>query len=277
MQMGRPVGQTPGEVMGTISRANYMISVAEEALADVVVEQSDAFTRFIRKEALGVILVIGAWNYPYLIAVNCVVPAILSGNAVILKQSNHTLLCAERFAEAFATAGLPDGVFQVLHMSHAVSDKVIRDPRTAFVNFTGSVNGGHSVVKSASERFIATGLELGGKDPAYVRADCAFDYTVGELVDGSFFNSGQCCCAIERIYVHESIYDRFVEKFVEITKQYRLGNPLDKNTNLGPMVRTNAAEGVRKQIADASALIKSLLCLFINHALLSRAGRQEPR
>ena len=137
-------------------------------------------------------------------------------------------------------------------MSHGISDKVIRDPRVAFVNFTGSVNGGHSIVRSASERFIATGLELGGKDPAYVREDCNFDYTVGELVDGSFFNSGQCCCAIERIYVHESIYDKFVAKFVEITKQYRLGNPLDANTNLGPMVRTSAADGVRKQIADAS-------------------------
>jgi len=251
MQMGRPLSQTPGEVRGTVERATYMINVAEECLADIKVEENDNFNKFIRREPLGVILVIAAWNYPYLISVNCVIPAILAGNSVILKQASQTPLCAVRFADAFKAAGLPDGVFEIVNMDHEVSDYAIRHPIVSFVNFTGSVGGGHSIQKSASDKFIATGLELGGKDPAYVRPDCDLDYAVEQLVDGSFFNSGQCCCAIERIYVHKDVYDVFVFKFVELTKQYRLGNPLDPNTNLGPMVKASAAELVRKQIKEA--------------------------
>lgn len=197
------------------------------------------------------VLIVAAWNYPYLISVNCVIPALLAGNSVVLKQSSQTPLCAVRFANAFKEAGLPEGVFEIVNMDHGVCDYAIKHPLTAFVNFTGSVSGGHSVQKSASEKFIATGLELGGKDPAYVRADCDFEYAVENLVDGSFFNSGQCCCAIERIYVDASIYDRFIARFVELTKAYKLGNPLDKDTNLGPMVKTSAAEFVRKQIKQA--------------------------
>ena len=176
------------------------------------------FTRFIRREPLGVVLVVAAWNYPYLISVNCVIPALLAGNSVVLKQSSQTPLCAVRFADAFKEAGLPEGVFEVVNMDHEVCDYAIKHPLVSFVNFTGSVSGGHSVQKSASDKFIATGLELGGKDPAYVRADCDLEYAVENLVDGSFFNSGQCCCAIERIYVHESLYEEFVSKFVELTK-----------------------------------------------------------
>jgi acyl-CoA reductase-like NAD-dependent aldehyde dehydrogenase len=183
--------------------------------------------------------------------VNAVVPALLAGNAVILKMAQQTPLVAERYAEAFAAAGLPEGAFQFLHLSHEQTAKVIADPRVGFVAFTGSVPGGHAVQQAAASRFVATGLELGGKDPAYVRADAPFDATVENLVDGTYFNSGQSCCGVERIYVARPVFKRFVDAFVELTKNYRLGNPLDKATTLGPMVRADAASLVRSQIREA--------------------------
>jgi len=250
-QMGRPIKYTPGEVGGLAERSRFMIGAAPAALADETLEPKENFTRFIRHEPLGVVFVVAPWNYPYLTAVNAVVPALLAGNAVILKHSAQTPLVAERFAEGFKAAGLPAGVFQVLHLSHADTEAVIRAPEVDFVCFTGSVEGGHAVQKAASERFIGTGLELGGKDPAYVRADANLAHAVENLVDGAFFNSGQSCCGIERIYVHKDVYDPFVEGFVALTKQYKLGNPLDADTTLGPMVRASAADFVRGQVADA--------------------------
>ena len=198
-------------------------------------------------------LVLAPWNYPYLTAVNCVVPALMAGNAVVLKHSAQTPLCAERFAEAFNAAGLPEGVFQFVHCTHEQSARMIASPLTDFVAFTGSVAGGHAVQRAASDRFIGTGLELGGKDPAYVRHDADLAHAIENLVDGAMFNSGQSCCGIERIYVHEEIYDTFVEGFVELTRQYRLGNPLDANVNLGPMVRARAADFARGQVREAIA------------------------
>jgi acyl-CoA reductase-like NAD-dependent aldehyde dehydrogenase len=251
-QMGRPVAYTPFEIKrGFAERSSYMISIAEKALADLEVEPKEGFTRFIRREPLGVVFTVAPWNYPYLTSVNSIIPALMSGNTVILKHAAQTPLCAERYAEAAKAAGMPEGVFQYLHLSHDDVAKVIADERIAFVAFTGSVPGGHAVQQAASSRFIATGLELGGKDPAYVRADANLDHATENLVDGSFFNSGQSCCGIERIYVHRDVYKNFLDGFVELTKQYKLGNPLDASTTLGPMVRTSAAEFVRGQIAEA--------------------------
>jgi acyl-CoA reductase-like NAD-dependent aldehyde dehydrogenase len=195
--------------------------------------------------------VVPAWNYPCLIAVNSIVPALLAGNAVVLRHSAQTPLVAERFADAFGKAGLPPGLFQYLHLDHAGAAKVIRDPRINFVAFTGSVEGGHAIQKVASERFIAVGLELGGKDPAYVRPDANLDFTVANLVDGTFFNSGQSCCGIERIYVHDAVFPQFVERFVEVTQNYKLGNPLNPETTLGPLAKKQGAEFVTWQITDA--------------------------
>ena len=251
-QMGRPVSQTPGELKrGFHERALYMCDIAEEALKDLDVGKKDGFQRFIRREPLGVVLVIAPWNYPWLTSVNAVVPALLAGNSVILKMAAQTPLVAERYAEAFKAVGLPPGVFQFLHMDHAQVARIIADPRIAFVAFTGSVPGGQAVQKAAAARFIGTGLELGGKDPAYVRPDADLNFAVENLVDGAYFNSGQSCCGIERIYVHKKIYQPFVDGFVQLTRQYRLGNPLEKETNLGPLVRTEAAENVRAQIKQA--------------------------
>ena len=200
-QMGRPSGQTPGEVRGFAERASHMIAIAPGALADLQPAAKDGFRRFIRREPHGVVFVIAPWNYPYLTSVNAVIPALLAGNTVLLKHSHQTPLCAERYAEAFREAGLPDGVFQFLHMTHADTEKAMRDARVGYVAFTGSVAGGRAVQHALSDRFIGAGLELGGKDPAYVRADADLAHAVENLVDGAFFNSGQSCCGIERIYV----------------------------------------------------------------------------
>ena len=198
-------------------------------------------------------LVLAPWNYPWLASVNAVVPAILAGNSVILKIAPQTPLVAERYAEAFAAAGLPDGVFQFLHIDHDQVADVIGDDRISFVAFTGSVEGGHAVQRAASGRFIATGLELGGKDPAYVRRDADLEPAIENLVDGACFNSGQSCCAVERIYVDAELFSDFVEGYVSLARKYRVGNPLERDTTLGPMVRRAAAEKARLHIADAVA------------------------
>lgn len=251
-QMGRPISVAPGEVRGTLERARYMIDAAAGALRDVEVGPKPGFTRFIRREPLGVVLTIAAWNYPYLIAVNSVVPALMAGNAVILKHSAQTPLCAEQFAACFDDAGLPPGLFQPLHLTHADTERLIRDSRINFIAFTGSVDGGHAIQRAAAARFVGTGLELGGNDPAYVRPDVHFEHAVENLVDGAFFNSGQSCCGIGRIYVHDAVYGHFVEAFVELTQQYRLGNPTEPSVNLGPVVRTHAAQSIRRAVAEAT-------------------------
>lgn len=252
-QMGRPIRYSPLEVNGTIERATGMVNLAKSSLADVRVEEKEGFHRYIKREPLGIVFVVPAWNYPYLIAVNSIVPALLAGNAVLLRHSAQTPLVAERFAEAFENAGLPEGLFQFLHLSHENTANVIKDKRINFVAFTGSVKGGYEIQKVAAQRFIGVGLELGGKDPAYVRPDVDLNHAIENLVDGAFFNSGQSCCGIERIYVHESVYNKFVEGFIDITKQYKLGNPLDKETTLGPVAKRSGADLVRKHTADAVA------------------------
>ncbi|KAI8816166.1 Aldehyde/histidinol dehydrogenase [Fimicolochytrium jonesii] len=250
--MGRPIKQNANEVRGFEERARHMISIAKDALKDVpAVPEKEGLKRFVRREPLGVVFVIAAWNYPYLISVNGVVPALLAGNTVILKQAPQTFPCAERFAEAFKEAGLPDGVFQYLHIDHPTSAQIISHPQIAHVLFTGSVRGGHEVCKTAAERFVGVGLELGGKDAAYVREDADIAYAAENLVDGAMYNSGQSCCGIERIYVHEKVHDQLVERMVEVAKGYKLGDPLHPDTNLGPVVSTKAADFIREQIEDA--------------------------
>lgn len=251
-QMGRPIKYSPFELQrGFAERSSHMISIAEQSLGDIQITPKEGFQRFIRREPLGTIFTVAPWNYPYLTSVNSIMPALMAGNTVILKHASQTPLCAERYIEAAKAAGLPEGVFQYLHLSHDDVANVIRDTRVDFVAFTGSVAGGHAVQKAASSRFIATGLELGGKDPAYVRPDANLNHAIENLVDGAFFNSGQSCCGIERIYVHRDVYETFISGFVELTYQYKLGNPLDETTTLGPMVKTSAAEFVREQIAEA--------------------------
>lgn len=252
-QMGRPISQTPGELKGLAERARHMINIAEQSLQDSHIDANDECTRFIRREAMGIVFTIAPWNYPFLTAINSIIPAIMAGNVVLLKHSSQTPLCAERMTEAFAAAGLPAGVFQSLVISHQDTLKLLGSEQLAFTAFTGSVNAGRAIQQAAASTFAGVALELGGKDPAYVRADADLDYAINQLVDGVYFNSGQSCCGIERIYVHHDRFQDFVDGFVALTRQYRLGNPLEQETTLGPMVRANAAQWVRKQISEAVA------------------------
>jgi acyl-CoA reductase-like NAD-dependent aldehyde dehydrogenase len=250
-QMGRPIRHTPGEVRGFEERARYMLALAPEALAALNPGDRAGFRRRIKRVPLGVVAVVAPWNYPYLTAVNAVLPALIAGNTVVLKHSHQTPLCAERFLEAFAGAGVPAGVFQYLHLSHDDTARLMGDARIASVCFTGSVAGGRAVVAATAAGFATAGLELGGKDPAYVRADANLAHAIETLTDGAFYNAGQSCCGIKRIYVAQSRYEEFVAGVVALTKQYRLGSPLDPETTLGPVVRTSAAEAIRTQIRDA--------------------------
>ncbi len=249
-QMGRPT-RYGGENGGVQERGQYMIDIAEEALKPYVPAQKDGFRRYVKHVPLGVVMVIAPWNYPYLTAVNTIIPALMAGNSVILKHATQTLLAGERFAKAFEKAGLPKGVFQNVVLDHASTEKLLSSGTIDHVNFTGSVGGGRAIERAAAGTFMTLGLELGGKDPAYVLPDANLDHAVGNLVDGAFFNSGQCCCGIERIYVHEAVYDRFVDSFIDLTKQYVVGNPLDSSTTLGPMAQARFADLIREQKAEA--------------------------
>jgi acyl-CoA reductase-like NAD-dependent aldehyde dehydrogenase len=250
-QMGRPVAYGALEIRGFKERATYMTKIAKEALKPYHPEPKKGFDRSIIKEPLGVVAVLSPWNYPFLTSVNVIVPALMAGNAVILRHSTQTPLVAKRYQEAFDKAGLPKGLFSHLYLTHGDASKFMADKRVDGVYFTGSVKGGLEVQKAITDKFIPCGLELGGKDPAYVTESADIKYSAENLVDGSFFNSGQSCCGIERIYVHEKVYDDFVKEFVNITKGYKLGNPLDKSTTIGPMVKTSAASYVREQIQEA--------------------------
>ncbi len=250
--MGRPV-RYGGEIGGVRERAGYMATIAEDALAPITIEDSDSFHRFIAREPVGVVFVVAPWNYPYLTAVNCIAPALIAGNAVMLKHATQTLLAGERFAAAFQEAGLPDGLFHALYLSHDDTSALISAKSFDFINFTGSVNGGREMERAAAGTFTAMGLELGGKDPGYVRADADLDAAVDTLIDGAMFNSGQCCCGIERIYVHESLFDAFVAKAKALVETYKLGDPLQPDTTLGPMAHLRFADEVRAQISEAVA------------------------
>ena len=250
-QMGRPVVYGDSELRGFEERARYMIAIAEESLDDIIPEPKAGYTRYIAREPLGVVLTLVPWNYPYLVAVNSIIPALMAGNAVLLKHARQTVLVGERFATAFEEAGLPDGLFHNLVLSHAQTADLISGGLVDMVCFTGSVAGGAAMEQAAAGRFIGLGLELGGKDPAYVRADAPIGQAIENLVDGAFFNSGQSCCGVERIYVHEDLFDAFVAGFVDLTGEYILGDPLDQATTLGPMIDAKAADFVRGQIDGA--------------------------
>ncbi len=250
--MGRPV-RYGGEFGGVNERASYMAGIAATALAPIVIEDSDRFERRILREPHGVVFVVAPWNYPYLTAINTVAPALIAGNAVVLKHATQTLLAGERMVRAFLEAGLPEGLFANLFLDHATTEGLIGAGAFDFVNFTGSVEGGRRIERAAAGTFTGLGLELGGKDPGYVMADANLDAAVDTLIDAAMFNSGQCCCGIERIYVAAPLFDAFVEKAVALVSAYRLGDPLDAQTTLGPMANVRFAAMVRAQTAEAIA------------------------
>ena len=252
-QIGRPISQAAGELNGFKERADYMLSIAETKLANINVSKDNNFKSFIKRRALGIVFVIAPWNYPYMTAINTVAPALIAGNTVVLKHASQTLLVGERMAAAFQAAGIPEAVFQNVFLDHATTSALIAANSFGFVNFTGSVSGGRAMEHAAAGTFTGLGLELGGKDPGYVMEDADLDAAAETLIDGAMFNSGQCCCGIERIYVSEALYKPFVEKAVEIVSGYQLGNPLDPDTTLGPMAHLRFADEVRAQTAEACA------------------------
>lgn len=251
-QMGRPV-RFSGEFGGFEERGLHMANIAEKALAPIEIEESDQFVRYIERVPHGVVLVVAPWNYPYMTAINTVAPALIAGNSVMLKHASQTLLVGERLAEAFHAAGVPEEVFQNVFLDHDTTSALIAAGSFGFVNFTGSVGGGVAMEKAAAGTFTGVGTELGGKDPGYVMEDADVDAAVATLIDGAMFNSGQCCCGIERIYVAESLFDEFVEKSVKLVSSYKLGNPLDSETTIGPMANVRFADEVRAQTNEAIA------------------------
>lgn len=265
--MGKPLSQARNEVAGMASRARHMISIARESLADVLLPK-EGFDRRIVREPLGVVLDLPAWNYPLLTAINVVAPAVLAGNAVIVKHSPRSPLCGGHFARAFEEAGAPKDLVQALDCDHPTSERIVADPRVNHVVFTGSILGGHRIQEAASKRFVRVGLELGGNDPAYVAPDCDFDKTVENVVDGCIYNAGQSCCAVERVYVHESLYERFVEACLPLVSAYVMGNPLDAATTLGPIAQPMHVEELERMVTDATQ--KGARLLFGGHA--TRAG-----
>tara|TARA_B100000945_G_scaffold96937_1_gene75813 strand:+ start:305 stop:1684 length:1380 start_codon:yes stop_codon:yes gene_type:complete len=252
-QMGRPV-RYGGEYGGVKERSDYMLSIAEEGLKNIEIENSKCFKRIIKRVPHGTVFVIAPWNYPYLTAINTIVPALVSGNCVLLKHSTQTMLVGERFEKAFNEAGLPKGIFQNLFLDHRTTEKLISNNKFNFINFTGSVEAGKKIEKAASGTFTNLGLELGGKDPGYVLEDCDIEKAAETLVDGAMFNSGQCCCGIERIYVSSKIFDDFIEIARSIVNNYVLGNPFNEETTLGPMANIKFADLVRRQIDEAIEL-----------------------
>lgn len=251
-QMGRPT-RFGGEFGGVNARTEYMAEIAAATLMPMMVEDSDTFRRYIARDPVGVVFIVAPWNYPYLTTINTLVPALIAGNTVMLKHASQTMLVGERLAEAFHAAGVPADVFQNVVLDHATTEALIAARSFGFVNFTGSVAGGQAMERAAAGTFTPLGLELGGKDPGYVRADANLEAAVDTLMDGAMYNAGQCCCGIERIYVHESLYDAFVEKAVAWVKALKLGNPFDADSTLGPMANKRFAKVVREQIAEAVA------------------------
>ena len=251
-QMGRPV-RYGGEFGGFEERALHMADIAETALAPTIIEDSEVFLRKILREPHGVVFVVAPWNYPYMTAINTVAPALIAGNTVVLKHATQTLQVGERLAEAFHAAGIPRDVFQNVFLDHDTTSALIAARAFDFVNFTGSVGGGRAMERAAAGTFTPVSTELGGKDPGYVRSDADLDAAVDGLMDGAMFNSGQCCCGIERIYVHESLFDAYVEKAVALVNTYVLGDPLKAETTLGPMANIRFASEVRAQIDEAVA------------------------
>ncbi|KAG6355704.1 hypothetical protein INS49_003668 [Diaporthe citri] len=251
-QMGRPIAYGAKEVSTAISRSEYLVKISEEVLKDTDGEPEKGFKRFIRKVPVGPVLVLFAWNYPYLILVNSLIPALLSGNTVILKPSPQTPTIVEQVSKAFTQAGLPSGVLQYFHAgSPTTIESLVRNPLISLVCFTGSVAGGLAVQKAASDRIVDVGLELGGKDPAYIRSDVDIAWAAEEIVDGAIFNSGQSCCSIERVYVDETIHDKFVEAVQVVLKSYKLGDPFDKTTNIGPVISTRSKAAIEAHVKDA--------------------------
>lgn len=250
-QMGKPLHESRAEVDTMLDRARTCLALAEKALAPQVLPDKPGLIRRIEHQPMGVVLAIAAWNYPLLIPINVIVPGLVAGNAVLLKHSPLTWLTGRSFGDAFADLG--PGLMTDLVIDHSQAARLMIDKRVAHVSFTGSVRGGHEVYQTvASSRLIDVGLELGGKDAAYVAEDADLDFAVPNVIEGALYNAGQSCCAIERVYVHKSQYREFVERAEHELDKYVIGDPLERGTTLGPMARRQLLHLLEDQVLDAT-------------------------
>jgi acyl-CoA reductase-like NAD-dependent aldehyde dehydrogenase len=250
-QMGKPLVQARREVDTMLDRADTMLRLAPAGLEDETLEPKPGLRRFIRHEPLGIVLDIPAWNYPLLIAVNVVIPALLAGNAVLIKHARLTPLCGDAFIDAFRQTSLPADLVASVRVDHDTITRLIARRAVDFISFTGSVEGGREVYRHASAQLLDMGLELGGKDPALVCEDANFDFAVANLVDGAFYNSGQSCCAVERIYVARPLFERFVDAFVAEVRKYTVGDPENPATSIGPVAQRKALDVLKHQVDQA--------------------------
>lgn len=269
LQMGKPLAQSQGEFETLFRRAAQSFADAHDALAPDVLPPSNGFVRRIEHAPLGVVLNLAAWNYPLIIPINVIVPALLAGNTVLLKHSKKTPRTGQSFADAFGKLDVPDLVQNVV-LSHTQVGELIANNEIDYVAFTGSVEGGRAVYRSAAQSLLDAGLELGGKDPAYVAADADLEFAVENIVDGACYNAGQSCCAIERVYVHRDLYDQFLESATEKLRAYRLGDPLDDATTMGPLASGNALDVLETQVDDATK--RGARLLFGGHRIPNSTG-----
>ena len=250
-QMGKPLVQARREVDTMLDRADTMLRLAPAGLEDETLEPKPGLRRFIRHEPLGIVLDIPAWNYPLLIAVNVVIPALLAGNAVLIKHARLTPLCGDAFIDAFRQTSLPADLVASVRVDHDTITRLIARRAVDFISFTGSVEGGREVYRHASAQLLDMGLELGGKDPALVCEDANFDFAVANLVDGAFYNAGQSCCAVERIYVARPLFQTFVDAFVAEVRNYTVGDPENPATGIGPLAQLKALDVLKHQVDQA--------------------------
>jgi acyl-CoA reductase-like NAD-dependent aldehyde dehydrogenase len=253
LQMGKPIVQARREVETFFERAEYMVSIAKRTLSPEALPAKKGFIRRIEHESLGIVLNIAAWNYPLLIPANVVIPALLAGNVVLLKHSALTPLSGQAFEKAFGELD-PSHLVTNLILTHSDTERLILDQRIKQVAFTGSVDGGHKIYRLAANRFVEVGLELGGKDPAYIASDADLDFAVSNVVDGACYNAGQCCCAVERVYVHRKLYGPFLEKAAYLLADYKLGNPMNEKITMGPLANRSALDELEEKIAEAQSL-----------------------
>lgn len=250
-QMGRPISQSPKEIDGLLERANYLCSIAEDTLTPQLLPEKKGYYRAIQRDPLGIVFIISAWNYPLLVTINSLIPSLIAGNTVLLKHSSQTPAIGHHFEKAFQKmAGITNLLQQVI-IDHAMTGRIIEQFDIHHVVFTGSVKGGQEILQNTAKKFMQPQLELGGKDAAYIDKSANIESSVASVIDGAMFNSGQSCCGIERAYVHQQIYEQFIQKSLEFLAEYQLGDPLVATTNFGPLISQSSAEAVDRQVQAA--------------------------
>jgi len=283
-EMGKPLIQSHNEINTFLERAYFLCDIAESALKQQILPDNPGFHRQIAHEPLGVVFIMAAWNYPLLVAINGVMTALLAGNTVILKHSSLTPSIGQHFEKAFAHLAGIRPILQHVIVDHKTATRIIEQGDIDHIIFTGSVNAGRQIYAKTAHRIIDCQLELGGKDAAYVAEDADLSSAVASIVDGAIYNAGQSCCGIERVYVHASHYQTFIDEAKKILTSYKLGDPKQTDTQLGPLAKPGSSELLSQHITDAIDKGAELICgghartigraIFFEPTLLSNVNHQ---